>query len=209
MFGRGWRPGQATIVALKEIRSIGRHGGIDSGGSKMKTYDFVADVQPTGGGAVFRTVMHEPFDERVWRQPSVGDVVPVKCDPGRQKAKFDTAAVTARDKAQKEATKTEQAAQFDAMVNASPGSPATESDVVRDSDGALRHADGRPYIPSVEELREGLRRKRGEQPAAQRPPAAKPGDRLERLQELADLHDRGVLTDAEFSAEKARILDQD
>ncbi len=31
-------------------------------------------------------------------------------------------------------------------------------------------------------------------------------DSLERLQKLGDLHDRGVLTDAEFAAEKAKIL---
>jgi hypothetical protein len=31
-------------------------------------------------------------------------------------------------------------------------------------------------------------------------------DPLERLQKLADLHDRGVLTDVEFAAEKAKIL---
>ena len=33
-----------------------------------------------------------------------------------------------------------------------------------------------------------------------------PEDPLERLQKLADLHDRGALTDAEFAAEKAKIL---
>jgi hypothetical protein len=103
MFGRGWEPGRATIVALKEIKSIGRHGGIDVGGAKMKSYEFVADVQPATGGAVFRTVMGEPFDERVWRRPNVGVVVPVKCDPGRQRATFDTSTETARRQAQKEA----------------------------------------------------------------------------------------------------------
>lgn len=37
------------------------------------------------------------------------------------------------------------------------------------------------------------------------PPAA--DDRASRLATLADLHDRGKLTDAEFTAEKARILE--
>jgi hypothetical protein len=32
------------------------------------------------------------------------------------------------------------------------------------------------------------------------------GDPLERLARLGDLHDRGVLTDAEFAAEKAKII---
>jgi hypothetical protein len=33
-------------------------------------------------------------------------------------------------------------------------------------------------------------------------------DRLEQLQKLADLHDRRVLTDAEFAAEKAKLLSE-
>jgi hypothetical protein len=40
------------------------------------------------------------------------------------------------------------------------------------------------------------------------PSANAPSDPLERLQKLADLHDRGVLTDAEFAAEKAKILSE-
>jgi putative oligomerization/nucleic acid binding protein len=36
--------------------------------------------------------------------------------------------------------------------------------------------------------------------------AAASSDPLERLEKLADLHDRGVLTDAEFAAEKAKLL---
>jgi hypothetical protein len=37
-------------------------------------------------------------------------------------------------------------------------------------------------------------------------PAAAGGDRVEQLKELAALRDEGVLTEAEFAAEKARIL---
>jgi hypothetical protein len=37
-------------------------------------------------------------------------------------------------------------------------------------------------------------------------PAPASQSRLDRLQQLADLHDRGVLSDAEFAAEKAKIL---
>jgi hypothetical protein len=47
--------------------------------------------------------------------------------------------------------------------------------------------------------------------AAEPPPAAAPApesstDRITALKDLAELHEAGVLTDAEFSAEKARIL---
>jgi hypothetical protein len=37
-------------------------------------------------------------------------------------------------------------------------------------------------------------------------PVPVPGNELEQLKELADLHDRGALTDAEFEAGKARLL---
>ncbi|MFL5845289.1 MAG: SHOCT domain-containing protein [Solirubrobacteraceae bacterium] len=40
-------------------------------------------------------------------------------------------------------------------------------------------------------------------------PVATPVDRLEKLKRLGELRDSGVLTDAEFSAEKARILAED
>ena len=48
-----------------------------------------------------------------------------------------------------------------------------------------------------------------EQQAAQAPPpAAAPagGDPMEKLKELGQLHESGVLTDEEFSAAKAKIL---
>jgi hypothetical protein len=37
-------------------------------------------------------------------------------------------------------------------------------------------------------------------------PPLGPSDPLDRLQKLGELHDRGVLTDAEFAAEKAKVL---
>ena len=43
-------------------------------------------------------------------------------------------------------------------------------------------------------------------PRAPPPAAAGGADRVEQLKELAGLRDQGVLTDEEFAAEKARIL---
>jgi hypothetical protein len=37
-------------------------------------------------------------------------------------------------------------------------------------------------------------------------PAAPPADPIEQLRELAELKNQGILTDAEFAAQKARIL---
>jgi len=43
-------------------------------------------------------------------------------------------------------------------------------------------------------------------PAAPAPKRASP---LDQLSKLADMHDSGLLTDAEFASEKARVLAQD
>jgi hypothetical protein len=43
-------------------------------------------------------------------------------------------------------------------------------------------------------------------PAASPPPPDPIHDQIDQLQKLADLHDRGALTDAEFQAEKAKLL---
>jgi Short C-terminal domain len=46
-----------------------------------------------------------------------------------------------------------------------------------------------------------------EEPAyAPPPPPPPPADPVQALKDLAELHEQGVLTDAEFSAQKARIL---
>jgi hypothetical protein len=46
----------------------------------------------------------------------------------------------------------------------------------------------------------------GQAPPAPPPPAAPSADPIDRLNELADLRDRGVLTDDEFAAAKAKVL---
>jgi hypothetical protein len=40
------------------------------------------------------------------------------------------------------------------------------------------------------------------------PPAAPAPDPIEQLKELAELHTQGILTDEEFAAQKAKILNQ-
>jgi Short C-terminal domain len=187
MFGRGWEPGQAKIVALKEIESIGRSGDNLTRGDKYKSYEFVADVQSDSGAPVFRTTMHEPFDDRGMFRVGVGSVVRVKCDPARQKAKFDLSADNADAKAQKRA-------RIEAITKAAsdPTPDASSAGAGRFVAGPKRvlfdSSDPKSAFPGL--------------PAADGPSA----DPLERLQKLADLHDRGVLTDEEFEAEKAKIL---
>jgi hypothetical protein len=43
-------------------------------------------------------------------------------------------------------------------------------------------------------------------PQEQAPAPAPPADPIEQLRQLGQLHDQGILTDAEFAAEKAKIL---
>ncbi|MCB0914976.1 MAG: SHOCT domain-containing protein [Actinobacteria bacterium] len=45
-----------------------------------------------------------------------------------------------------------------------------------------------------------------QQPAAPQQPAAVPDEATVQLQNLANLHSQGILTDAEFAAAKAKIL---
>ena len=45
-----------------------------------------------------------------------------------------------------------------------------------------------------------------EQPQAAPPPAPAAPDPIERLKELGELHEKGVLTDEEFAAQKAKVL---
>jgi hypothetical protein len=236
MFGHDWQPGQATIVALKEVKTIGNDAWT---GAKLQGYEYVADVQPDGPGAAFRTVMGDPFDETHWLTPHVGDVLPVKCDPGRQKAKFDTATLRARDEAQKNAAKREHEAQFDAARNATPGgtapAPGADAQVAGDlqsavagmsgtvgrlsalSDelAAIQQATASGDRAELERLKAEVRDRALQNAEAARQAAAAlarepvESDPLERLRTLAELHDRGDLTDAEFASAKARILGQD
>jgi hypothetical protein len=71
----------------------------------------------------------------------------------------------------------------------------TENKAVRAWDHGPRHVEaGRSERGSAERhARMGIR-------AAQR--------RGDRIQKLADLHDRGALSDAEFAAEKAKLLNE-
>ena len=45
-------------------------------------------------------------------------------------------------------------------------------------------------------------------PGAAAPPPPPAGDPIEQLKELAELHTQGILTDEEFAAQKAKLLNQ-
>lgn len=81
MFGRGWEPGSATIVE--------RHAKLRGDVGHSPQYRFVADVA-VPGTSPFRAKLRSPLwlpDRFLAPQP--GQVVRVKADAKRQKAKFD------------------------------------------------------------------------------------------------------------------------
>ena len=217
-FGHQWEPGQATIIALKEVPSIGTN----ALGQKYRCYEYVADVQPDSGGPVFRTTMDEPFNESsdihgfAWHQPGVGEVMPVKCNPGRKEAKFDAKASRAKARAQHDQLVDAETAQFDAMAGSAPGTTAGPStggalplgqgvSVVNLSGGdisgalpAIQQALASGNLGDLAQIKAGLRQ--------QADPGGASSDPIERLEKLADLHARGVLSDEEFAAAKAKLL---
>jgi hypothetical protein len=221
VFGHHWEPGRATIVALKEIPSIGT----DGFGQRYRSYEYVADVQADSGGAVFRTTMGEPFNESSdrhgfrWHQPGVGEVMTVKCDPGRKKAKFDAAAARAQASEQHDQMIDAQTAQFDAMAAAAPCSTVgpPSGDVFSSGQGVsvvnLSGGDISGALPAIQQalasgnladlakIKADLRQQMGAA-GASRP------DPVESLEKLAHLHAGGVLTDAEFAAAKAKLLSE-
>jgi hypothetical protein len=221
MFGHDWEPGKATIVARKEIgHSTDQYGNI------FYSYEYVADVQPDGGAAVFRATMGEPFNETGgYHHPVVGEVVTVKCDPRHQKAKIDAAAMRKQVKGQDLAFKQSQSANFDALAGAAPGTSipgqaGAGGPIVLQLGGIsgnpdqaaaqIQQALASGGIPGLEQLKAQVAAQRAAA-AAQQQPAAPAGvvpadDSVERLQKLGDLHARGVLTDAEFTAAKAKVL---
>lgn len=79
-----------------------------------------------------------------------------------------------------------------------PGETGIESMLRASIAIAARKGDG----PEVARLTAKLAEQRGTLPA----PDGEASDPIDRLQKLADLHDRGALSDAEFAAEKAKLL---
>jgi Short C-terminal domain len=184
MFGRGWAQTRATVVAAQQMGDkpvYTKHGG----GTMRRRYEYALDVHPPDGGPVFRTTVLSPLNVDSLRDLAVGEVVPVLVHAKDEKVKFDTSDPSMSQAAADNARR----ARFDAVAHAAP--------------------DTGPRRPDLS--RETLLRQREKLQAAQRAreddTATQSDDRLDRLQKLADLHDRGALNDAEFETEKAKILD--
>jgi hypothetical protein len=156
---------------------------------------------------------------------NVGDLLPVRYDPeDRSKIEIDSTAVKQGKEEAREAARERskrlaiQRGEEQLAAASSPGAvPLAEIKAIGIAartpvpgetgiESMLRAsiaiAAGKGDGAEVARLTAKLAEQRGTSPA----PQSEASDPLDRLQKLADLHDRGVLTDAEFAAEKAKLL---
>ena len=119
MFKRGWQDGEAQIVARQTHEGMYRKGinVYAPTGLYHHVYDYVADVTPDGGGAVFRATFVEMFESDTERRPLPGETAKVKFDPKSQEAKFDRKVLYEEAKASKATGDSS----FAAVANAAPG----------------------------------------------------------------------------------------
>jgi hypothetical protein len=107
VFGHEWQAGEATIVDRRAKKT--------TGDGMVTVYEYIADVR-VSGQEPFRTIVQEPGIATDFWSPSIGQVVQVKADVKRQKAKFDKDDPSLSSKARR-ATRDEQ---FAAEASAPP-----------------------------------------------------------------------------------------
>ena len=214
MLGRGWESGEATIV---ETRSVPRHVQ-DAGGLyyDAKRLVFVLDVHPTGLAPGFRADTEALMPEGL-EHLQEGDIVPVKFDTKSQEVRFDRAGrifLSHKPLATLGHEGNEQTHEPD-RTPAPGATSAGTPDVVMQSGNVGDPVRAELRVSTdpakIEQMKERLRQIAAQSPGSMtsfsvRGPTAGGPDDVEQLAKLAELHDRGVLTDAEFAAQKAKIL---
>jgi hypothetical protein len=121
MFGKGSEHGTAVIVARQTHDGMYRKGVnlYAPTGLYHHVYDYVADVEPDGGGQAFRATFVELFQSDTEYRPTIGDRTQVKIKG--QEVSFDRKVLYEMAKNAKSGHKSE----FDAIANAAPGTAAT------------------------------------------------------------------------------------
>ncbi len=150
---------------------------------------FRAEVPDAGHGIGNFTILPSLNFE----PPTKGDTVTVEFDPKTKKTRFDLSDPRLQQKASRKARDKAQHADYEAALGAPPAST---------------DPSGLGGDPELAELLELDKAETGAARAPSAAPASGPEARLAQLQQLADLHDRGVLNDDELEAEKARILSE-
>lgn len=145
---------------------------------------------------------------------SEGDIVPVRYDPAdRTRIEFDEPALTAQHKSLREHGTERAIARAEAELRG--GNEGRGPEAIRQSASTGEPLAAQFQVPTdraqIDQNKAMLRQTAAEDlGAVVSPSAVGPtsggSDPIEQLAKLADLHDRGALTDAEFAAEKAKIL---
>ena len=124
MFNKHRQAGLAQIVARQTHEGEYRRGinFYAPTGQYHHVYDYVADVTPDDGTAVFRATFTEMFESDTERRPLVGEHARVKFDAKHEQVEFDRDALWNEAKAA-QASSSEQ---FEAIANAAPGTPVED-----------------------------------------------------------------------------------
>ena len=193
MLGHHWEKAEATVVARTVRAQAGGH---------RPHYDFVVDVRPYSGPPLRMTIQEGPAD---FADPSVGDVLGVLYDRKNQHVKWDTSDPWLRDSAAGQWGGGDQfASAVEALADTLPGAPWSETAGFAGSVQSLSGADASEMLDTLlgpggaERIAAMKARAR-----AQTAPAADPAERLARLQALRD---NGVLTEAEYQAQRQKII---
>lgn len=175
-----WQQAKATVVAVKDLTNW--TGDPNSDWTQSTPHEYVVDVRPDSEPP-FRATFRDPYLRGHRDHPTEGQVIDVLYHSKSHDVKLIAEQWKHSDDELQEQQQAEDA-RFEAASKAAPGESAPEA------------ASG----PGVVHFTGGDRVRRIDDTSS---------DDADQLAKLADLHDRGVLSEAEFEAEKAKVLGQD
>jgi hypothetical protein len=212
MLGHDWQPAEGTCVDD------------NFGGAHVVREVWVMDVRPHNGAPPFRVQVAHPGSGEDFRGPYPGQVCRMLCDVKKQKAKFDHTDPTLSWKAHRLAEQQQLKAELDAPPGTAPvnaagaGFPGLGANVQ-----VLSGADAAPLlnaifsghaqdgIAALRAMKQAQQHQPGVNPQApftpQEPTPAPTGDPSERLVKLQALYDKGLLSFAEYNAQRERIIE--
>jgi hypothetical protein len=222
VLGHHWEPGEATIIACQEEHEFSYW----PDDASARTY--VVDVRPASGAPAFRTEVRRSYKHREAMNPEsglgAGELITVDCDPKHEKAKFDESDPRLYKDGQVPGKGHQSPlpaeAAFEAAAAAPPGTPVPAAAAPNELAEALGSGPVADILQQLSQDPEGFRAQVKAQgsgasafvvtDAGLAPvgptPAGQQTDVADQLTKLAALRDSGVLTDAEFEAQKQKLL---
>ena len=193
MLGHHWEKAEATVVG-RFVR--------EQAVSRTPRYDFLVDVRPYNGSPQRMTIQDGPAD---FDDPSDGDVLGVLYDRKNQRVKWDNSDPWRRDSAavrRAAATRSPPPTRRPPVPRRGPRGPRMAGfagSVQSFSGAAASEMLDSLFGPGGAETIAAIKARARDQAA----PAADPAERLARLQALRD---SGVLTEAEYEAQRQKII---